>query len=790
LAALSLRGLPAQATAFSTEVVPPAPVRLGSGLSIAVDATGTPHIVYGRDIDLNGSFRHAYKSAGAWHYGTIVDRGANYASLASHGGALAASYQDVNLTDCRFASFNGTLWSTELVSNLFPVEGLYTSLAFDASGVPHIAFQEGSGADNANHAYRPSSSWLAENADGFGTSNEEGRYTSIAVGPADSIFMSHIGIGSGGYRARLSELTAGGWQTVDIDPTLTGRGGTAVAVTSTGRPQVAFVAGSMGLDILYFASRSTPATWSIEPVDTLDGPADIAMKLDGLGQPHIVYVKGSILRHAVRDALEGWIRETVDSTPNASGLVDLAIDGSNALYIAYSSGILYPVGLVTNVRYAVKTSGGWSTEVVEGQDVEGTFLSLTTTTTGEPVVAFYDATLRSAQLGRRTAQNAWIADDVAEGGDVGRLVCMPARTITATNATLAFFDFQNARIVVTSGTYDAWSTLATIASGAGVASLSCADSSGWVRVAYYDSLAGDLLMARIGPGSPSVVPVDQVGDVGRSCSIGVTSDGVAHIAYFDLSSGTLKHADFAGGTWSFQTIASGLSGDGRCALATQAANVGVAYYDAGTADLYWGRLVGGTWTTGLIDATGDVGRGCSVAMDGALRLDVAYYDATNRDLRFARVTGAGTLAALDVVDAVGDVGSASAVAVDPTSGRADIIYYDAGVRQMKLAFEQPSAAGVDDEPFATLSDVVMISSNPVRSGGVVRVVRSGPGRVVVDAGLYDVQGREIVRMNPAGLGHGSESVEIVAPPKTAGVLFLRVAWMDGREFVRRVAVLP
>src|SRR5689334_9397643 len=82
----------AGAITFSVEDVPPSPVRLGTGLSIAVDGAGNPSLVYSRDLDINGSYRHAFKQGGAWHYTTIVDRASAYSSLAYDGGLLFASY--------------------------------------------------------------------------------------------------------------------------------------------------------------------------------------------------------------------------------------------------------------------------------------------------------------------------------------------------------------------------------------------------------------------------------------------------------------------------------------------------------------------------------------------------------------------------------------------------------------------------------------------------------------------------------------------------------------------------
>jgi len=140
--------------AFVVEQKPPAPTRIGAGLSIALDGSGNPHLAYDRDIDLNGYFRHAFKQGGFWHYGTIVYRGSSSSSLGFSVDTLYCGYRDDGTADARFATYNGSNWTTELVSNIFPDEGRYISLAFDHLGGPQLAYFEGSGAENAIHAFR------------------------------------------------------------------------------------------------------------------------------------------------------------------------------------------------------------------------------------------------------------------------------------------------------------------------------------------------------------------------------------------------------------------------------------------------------------------------------------------------------------------------------------------------------------------------------------------------------------------------------------------------------------
>lgn len=779
------------AITFSVEDVPPSPVRLGIGLSIAVDGAGNPSLVYSRDLDINGSYRHAFKQGGVWHYTTIVDRASAYSSLAYNGGSLFASYQDAPNTELRFARFNGTGWTTEPVSHIFPIEGEYTSLAFDHLGGPHIGYHEDSGADNANHAFM-SGGWVPEVADGFGTNALEGLQTSIALSSLDTIFISHIGTGLGGLRLRLAELSGPAWTATDVTETITPdqSSRTSIVVTPVGQPEIAFVGSTAGAQgVIYLARRVTPASWSIVPLDTLgSNGTDLALRLDSVGRAHVIYTKQGALWHAVFDSLEGLQREIV--APSMLGELDLAIGAGDVLHIGYVAGIVEPTATVNQVRYAHGTFGSWTIEPVEGNEDEGQFLALTTTPGGAPVAAFYHASVSAAQITRRNGLNDWSTDDVAEGGNVGRLVSLKPGTVSPNAGSMAYFDAGRGEILIQSGTYDAWEPTGVIESGFAVASLSFADSSGWDRVAYYDSLAGNLYLARIGPGGETVELVDDVGDVGRSCSLGITTDGVTHIVYFDATGNRLRHARLTNTGWAFLTIASGPGVGQRCSLATKGRSAGVAYYDAGGGNLNWARWDNGAWTTGPVDVAGDVGKACAVALDYASDIDIAYYDATNNNLKFARVseTLGGTIVTAVTVDPQGGVGSVTGIAIEPSSALAEIVYYNASLGKMRYAKEIKTAdvAGAANE---RMTNWLRVSPNPAYDGGEVQVSSALQRVSSGDVAVYDVLGRVVVALKRVTLGGDAAPIRFTVPGTLSGVVFVSVTLEGGSTATRRAVMV-
>lgn len=71
------------------------------------------------------------------------------------------------------------------------------------------------------------------------------------------------------------------------------------------------------------------------------------------------------------------------------------------------------------------------------------------------------------------------------------------------------------------------------------------DSSDNAHISYYDSTSGDLKYATNASGSWVIETVDNVGDegyVGRYTSLGLDSSDKVHISYEDLTNGDLKYA--------------------------------------------------------------------------------------------------------------------------------------------------------------------------------------------------------------------------------------------------------
>jgi hypothetical protein len=773
----------ATAASFVTEYKPPTPSQVGVAISIAV-TDGTPHLIYNRGIDSNQHFRYAYlDSSDGWQFRTVFDVGSDVSDLAASGSALFASYRDLFNSDARFAHYNGTIWSTELIPALFPDEGRYNAIALDQFGTPHLSFHEGSGADNLMHAVRTSpNTWFFEVAAGAGTSDYQGRYSSIAVSSQDTVFISHVGISTGGVaRVQLSELSNAAWESIDISPTLNAGGviGTSIAVTASGSPVVAFVINT----VLYYATRSSASSWSLTAVDTLGAATGPALVLDSSGQPHIVYRGDGALKHAYLDAGLGWRRETIDAPALGIGDLDMAIDVNDMLHIGYQVRVSYPTTIANAVYYASGTFGSWNSHRVEGADWEGSYLAMATTSAGAPIVAYYDERQGDVQVSQRIAGNSWIEDDIAESDDVGRYVALPSRVLSSNTADVVYWNASNGSIMRSVGFTDSWTTTTLVPNVLGLSSLSYADSAGFGRVAFYGGPSVGVRLVRLGPGPTSVEPVDLASGTGQGCRLGVTGDGVTHVVYYDALNTRLRHARFVAGAWAYTTIASGPGMGSVSALATDNSALGVAYYDPAAQDLRWATWTGSGWNGGLVDSVGSVGSFCSLAFQPGGVMAIAYYDATNSSLKFAALTNAGDIISIDTVDN-GGVGRPNAIVIDPTSELAAIAYYDETLRQIKYAKQVPGGVGVEEWHPGT--GKVTVSPNPARAGDTVRIAASGGGRRIRTATLFDARGREVTTaQTPAG----SEAIVLKIPVDASGIMFVRVISERGAASTGRIVVV-
>lgn len=230
------------------------------------------------------------------------------------------------------------------------------------------------------------------------------------------------------------------------------------------------------------------------------------------------------------------------------------------------------------------------------------------------------------------------------------------------------------------------------------------DASGAVSISYYDESNGDLKFAQRVGGAWTITVVDNGGgssykwnDTGEYTSLEIDDGGIAHIAYYNDSSGDLRYAVQVGsggncgsGAWQCTTV-DGTDDVGQyasLALGTDG-KPHIGYYNFSSKDLKYavyagsgGNCGGGAWSCQTVDSAGQVGRYASIGIGSDGYPKIAYEYESGADLRFACLSAAGW--AIQDVETAGDTGKYASLAIG-SDGLPRIAYHKEGEESLKFA---------------------------------------------------------------------------------------------------------
>ena len=330
-----------------------------------------------------------------------------------------------------------------------------------------------------------------------------------------------------------------------------------------------------------------------------------SIALDGSGNPRIAYYYSlgdgahGTLRYAAWDG-QAWHTETVDGNAVGSGADDvgqfasLKLDADGNPHISYYD--------VTNkdLKYAVWKSGLWVSTIVDGTstsaDDVGHYSSLALYN-GLPRIAYYDVANNKLKYAsyNGTSWTRTLPNDIDSGTDVGKYASL-ALDPTTGNPRIAYYDATSNDLKYAQYSGSAWGTPTVVASTGDVGqycSLAIDPTTFYPRVSYYDFTNNDLKYAAWDGAAWVVSTADAPGTVGQYTSL-VLYNGLPRIAYYDAEATRqdLKLAEGSNGlnpTWTTTTLDDGLAEASvntcnvgqYCALAVDAAgNPHVSYYDA------------------------------------------------------------------------------------------------------------------------------------------------------------------------------------------------------------------
>ncbi|UCF07953.1 MAG: PKD domain-containing protein, partial [Thermoplasmata archaeon] len=330
---------------------------VGSCTSLAIDASGNPHVSYYDDT--NDNLKYARWTGSTWIIDTVDNAGnvGRDTSLALDGSGFPhISYYDASNKNLKYARWSGNGWCIETVDSWGWV-GLYTSLSLDRLDHAHIAYYDYSNND-LKYAKWTGSSWAIETVD---SADGVGRYPSIDLDSNDYAHISYC------Y-----------WSAFDLR-----------------------------------YARWTGTGWNIETVDTAGNVGELSsIELDSHDRAHISYWAATIghLKYAKKTG-GSWSIETVDGSGWVGQHSSLALDSAERPHIGYRSYL----GSRLHLRYAEWTGGTWNIQIVDDEGYVGQYASLEIDDTDSIHLSYYDNSNDDLKYAKKQADIATFDWDFGDG---------------------------------------------------------------------------------------------------------------------------------------------------------------------------------------------------------------------------------------------------------------------------------------------------------------------------------------------------------------------------------------
>jgi hypothetical protein len=278
--------------------------------SLSLDRSGAPAISYGDGMHY-GTLFYAARTRSGWNIST-ADKGSagdagRYSSLArDHDGVPHIAYTDGHtFATLMYASQNTSTgsWDHVAIDNGGEAgdTGYGSSLVFDATGHPHIAYTAGRHFADLMYAFKDGASWVIMRVDdGGGKTKSTGLNPSLAL---DSHGFPHISYYSDSEtELRYASWNGTAWEKETIDSDNDEGKYSALVIDAQDRPYIGYYDASYG-ELRYATKNMPESAWKIHIVDT-EGDAGQYVKaaLDPTGHPGFAYYDAA--NHALRYA--GW----------------------------------------------------------------------------------------------------------------------------------------------------------------------------------------------------------------------------------------------------------------------------------------------------------------------------------------------------------------------------------------------------------------------------------------------------------------------------------------------------
>ncbi len=492
---------------------------------------------------------------------------------------------------------------------------------------------------------------------------------------------------SGVLKYAYAERGGSNWSVV----TVAEGGFTEVALTLAfdGSPKIAFTR----FPDLYYATRRPNGTFQVETVSRGLAISGLALAWSETG-PQIVYgVERNLVNYAHNDGTN-WILDTIPlpDVLTGYGLPALAVDYGNHLHIAVNRG--------GNVYYVNNVGGTWQTRTIGPGE--------------PPAIAIEDNSTNRVHIVFKSGLEirhhwwdgaAWVADTVDTVAADTPDMFEPGLDLDAAGRPyVAFASGRDVRVRrMLTGVWGDASADAFDHPNYGRRIILRIDNQNVPHVAFRDSW-GEIYHGVL-DGAWWLDTLESGVGVGGT-SIAVPRNGVGRISYAALTGpnrglrfavpGVTCAPPICTSTWIKSTVAAGAAGerglDNSIALRSviDGGDARIASYDPVSHVLEYTYQSGLVWQTETVDASGDVGRYASLALDDSGVPYIAYWDATNHQIKLAWKTANGWQTTTNTAGPALDAASgALSLALTPSTSpyccSFNISYYDAVNKNLRLA---------------------------------------------------------------------------------------------------------
>jgi hypothetical protein len=288
------------------------------------------------------------------------------------------------------------------------------SLAFDASGNPHISYN-----DNTNnildgdlkYASNVGGSWTTETVDSAG---DVGYYNSLAFDASGNPHISYFDNTNKDLKY-ASKIGANPWTTETVDSTGDVGSQNSLAFDASGNPHIAYL-DETNWNLMY-ASRVGANPWTFEIITGVLPLAQIgfgprSLAIDANGNPHLSFCQNYALGYATKDGANPWTGVWVDNIGLTGTYNSMALDLGGNPHISYMD--------VTNrdLKYASNVGGTWTTETVDSAGEVGTGSSLAFDASGNPHISYLDLTNQDLKYASKVGAT-WTTETIFSTGNVG-----------------------------------------------------------------------------------------------------------------------------------------------------------------------------------------------------------------------------------------------------------------------------------------------------------------------------------------------------------------------------------